>query len=1090
MPRITLSKWRGLNAYTDPGMLASGECVVADNTYVDKAGPYRLIDELPEGVKGGDFVSRLGSQGLLAASNVLPHPLVSPLPYVISAGAGTNLLFGCGNLSSTSGGKIYYYAKGSGSAPTEVKIGSTSFNLNTNGIRIERLGTFAYIIDGVNALYRTDTTNGNTTLAGAMNAPTTAPTVALTSLVIDPLTSTTGWASDTFSGAISGGGPALRTIAQNYFYQGGVNVVQKALNAVGNDGGNSSGYYINTDGTRNTGAAQANSVLFGYGANPAIEPANGAEGLPSSYANIGGSNVTSSWMQFDNPGEGFYAVYGTGQYQSPVLSSPNADRTCTQFYVGFYYYQEDTTSTQGLQVSVQAYSDTAATTPIGSPAVQTFIPAYAGQVAGQYKDFVFDLPNLPANPAAIRVFFAGAPTNQATGHGWVYMCMPIFAPIPNGITVSLAPSGGFNLTHAEQTSAYWGKIGSARITKDTHSSPLNWSQYETLLIPLTQSAGSLTLQLFQSGGLSAVLDFRDTISGTHYQTNSMTVATDGAYLQVDISTIPVAILSAIEYFAIVFTSDITTTSTTANMFIMDEIATSGNLPISALANGPSYAPVFYVITEVNALGDETVVDCLESDWSPASASLSPTITQGIIQVSVPPGSPTNLGTTHYRFYRGGGTFTDGYLRLVATCPISANIAYGSDALATDQSNPYISWAYSPGKLTDNTPDSVLFTAAIAEIGRGIPPVGAQAIAPWGGRLWLGVGSTLYASWLIQSGIENGLYFTADNLPNDPDARIKGVTFPVGAADNDPIMALQPMGTNGLLVLKQRSSWLIQGTDPTNFTCQEIYFDRASIGCLAARGVCVVGGTQVWWVASDGIYSYDGTSITFLSLLISTLLNQRSQLGGTPISPSAYQNIAMWAWDKGVYVAAPTGNDTTNSVVYRYDLVTSTWSRYTGTELAFTSGCALTSQTDSNDGYALGYDGQIYQFQDTYDLATSDGSIIPIDMNIQARGLGQDGTDLAAFQTTICTRLYVNGIGYDTPGSIITCVAGIVGDSRTYENERVYTVGASGQVSLDWQVKIPNVSGVLVYPFFSALATSGVVLKRLGVDLVESGIGGR
>lgn len=1074
------SMLKGYQGYTDPGNMRPGECLQFENLFVDHVSPYTVLaGESPYSVRGGPGVSRPGILGGLTTPH--SYPLVQPLPFL--TGASTDLIYASGQLGST-GAKLYQYVQGA-DTDTEVKIsGTTSFNFSTSMFRQARLGQFDYLIGSVNGLlYRTDLTGTGTTATPGMNAPIAAPGAALTTLLIDQLSSTANWYQDTFSGAST-------AAVNNYFLQGGANVVQVALNNVGNDGGSSGGLYINEDGTR-TGSAQSNSICFGVGLNPAIEPA-GTEGLPASFGFTPGVvTPTSSWMQFDNPGEGFVSCFGLNQYQSPALVAPNTDRTCSQFYMSVNYYTSDTSSRQAVSFTVNVYSDTAATTQIGSKTL-SFTPVYSNQSPGQYKDFVFDFSDLPTNILAVRVSWGGGASNRSGN--WVYIANPTFSPIPNGYTLTELPTGGFAISHSEPTSAYWGAEGATRLTYDLApggGNTANYGQYDTLLLGLaTPSGSSLTVNDLVSAGLSMQLGFRLDGSSVHNLTNDLTFATDGTYAAVDISTVPESVRAAFRYLEIIFNADLAVSETTTQFLSLTSLSTSGNLSTGPVGITQSFAPVWYIYTEININGDVLCVNIIESDGSPGSSAIYPTLGGAVGKVTLPVfPKRINAAATHYCVYRYGGAWTDGYGRIIGTFPINldvnnglnltdlaidaandmkvtsashafvsadigqtiyissgvgfisglyqvdsisgtaailnapagtisstgGNARFGGDNYTRDLSNPNYTWNHTTGVLLDNTSDTFLgINATVFEQGRNTPPTGAQAIAVWQGRLWLAVGSTLYASWSIQANAEGGLYFTIVDIPTDPSLAVKGFTYTIAGDDNDPIQAIVPAPTGELLIFKQLSAYRVFGTDPTNFEIQPISpagvtqaCGSMGVGLSAPKAVAVdVLGQCVWFLAANGIWKYAGGVVQYAGT------NLRGVLDGSVINnPTAWANIAMSMHNMKLYIFAPVlTTDNVNTCAWIYDTFVGTWSQSTGAHYQFTGATSLSAASDANAIFYTGFDGQIYTESGWADQATPTAQPVPITWTLQTRGLGrEDGGGTARYSETIPSMAYLAGI---------------------------------------------------------------------------------
>jgi hypothetical protein len=710
MPVVSARNFSGIDVRTDPGGLYSispGKTIQASNVYA----------------QGGDYYSRPGVNAILTAAHT-GQACYTGFPYVKSDGSEW-LIYAVGVPGNTTGGTIWQVTK-AGGTPTEIldaTNGNAHFSINASAFRAVQGGSYAYFCWGGANVYRTNLATSTAAAVTALNPPTSAPVAALTSQPLLSLASLSNWSQDSWSGAITNCLPGFNLETGNYFYQGGLNVVQKALNAIGNSGGYTSGYY-NQDGSITSGV-QTNSVMLSTGANPAVEPIN-TEGLPSSYGSINGI-TTSSWMQFDNAGEGFIfqngAVINGGQsiyYQSPTLEAPDAYRSCSQFYVGFNYYTTDTSSKQGFAVTLTAYSDVYCTVQLGAPCTKTFIPQNGGQTPGQFCDFILDFSDLTAPIAGVKLFIGGAATNYPTGHGWVYAANPVWAPVPNGFTIAQGANSSMALSHLEPSSGYFGALNGTRITYDSGpGNILNWSSCPVVALNIGTSStgGALTISDLVTAGMAMQFVFRQDGATVDYDSSPLTFDTSFTYVGTDVSNaIPASILSAFRYFSIEFTADLTTTVSTSAMFTINSIVSSGNLPIG-------FTDVTYAFEEVYSVGDFTLSDPIETFYSPTSNALTATIDQATGLITIP--QFINPLADYVRVGRRGGTYDDGQFRVIGTLPKAYDVLAPIDL--TDFSIPagqpmQMHSATRPAVTTDvgqtvmiNAPVPTGFTAGLYQI---------------------------------------------------------------------------------------------------------------------------------------------------------------------------------------------------------------------------------------------------------------------------------------------------------------------------------------------------------------------------------------
>ena len=534
----------------------------------------------------------------------------------------------------------------------------------------------------------------------------------------------------------------------------------------------------------------------------------------------------------------------------------------------------------------------------------------------------------------------------------------------------------------------------------------DYSKYSNIFVgysaPASTPAGSIS---WRFGFLQPGQPF----SSVQWSNAASYTASNNAFY-CDISTVAASIRQTTGYLFLQIISDLPSTINPTNLCTLGPLTSAGNLSVSSAIGGQNWAPVYYLITYINEDGDATLVNIIESDGSPPSAMLQPTVQTATSAITLAT-SLSDATITHISVYRFGGIFTDGYGRLVATVPIASSFGLGGDTLTRDQQNPYVQWTYnttsSTGTLIDNTPDSFLQNAATYQLGRQSPPTNAQSIAAYQGRVWLAVGSTIYGSWSVQSGIENGLFFTTIALPTDPYLATKGFTYTISGADNDPIVALVPAPTGGLLILKAYSVWLLTGTDPTNFeifpiSCPTLQTVGAQgIGCVAPLAVAANPLTKdVLFLSSNGIWAYNNGNLSYMST------NLKGVLDAAYINnPATFSLSAMWIYNLKLYIAAPQStSDSGNTAAWVYDILLGTWSRYL--QYAFTSGVSLTAATDTNAVYMLGYDGQLYTQSGWEDSAYPTATTSPITAIMLTRGLGRDGVGTGRYTVTVPARVWV------------------------------------------------------------------------------------
>lgn len=899
--------------------------------------------------QGGSLIQRPAFIGQL--TQPMSAAIAPVMIDFVDASGNVTLIFVCA-------GKLYKLPPGGSNAIELLLPDGSSFAFNSAGVRMCRINDWIYIIDGVGGLVRASLSGGAYYVG--MNAPQNPVTVALTNIPLDPMTSTAGWTDDNI---ITNGDQ--------------VNIY---LNGQYNSG-------ILTNHPYSQGDPDAGGFSFlGAGLRFYTGGESGGE-VPASYPN--------TWACPSMPGQGLYLTANRPNY----LITNDPGRTTVQFYVRVDYFQFNAAAAVVLALS--AYD---ATNTIIAAETVTFQPPVAATTpdAPLYQDWVFTFPSLLIPEIEfVNLSIVGAPDNKG-GTTLIYISNVIVNAMDNALNPTLSGTGaGIALTRGSATdpkynsSAQFGKMGGCRLTHD-YGGPQDWTGNNIIAVAL-RGASSLV-----ANGLAMVFDFAtDDGSGgqVHHYTNDCIIASDGSYAAADLAVIDPAVLAAFRWFGVVFTAD-WTNQTRLPSITVGPVTASGNLSITNSGQTQvNFAAYEWYETEdqVISVGDE-----IEGNPSPVSASLNPTFDLAAAYVTKSSDSPVNgATTTNYKFYRVGGVFTDGFARLIASVPVGADVAYGTDPL-----NPYYSWNHTTGILLDNTPDTWLFLADILSFTHGVPPTGAQAMCAAGARLWLGVEADLWASGIIS---ESAVYFNDVNLPNSPTLAIEGAEFQCGGSEY-PIMALYPIGTSpadvegtnsfnsAVISLKRNTFWTISGNSAVNYSASEQPYEPG-IGLEAPLLVCRDSVFTVAFLAGDRMHIYpiyyrrhvlDQAQV---SQAVEPLLYPGRGLGTQPIPSSALQGAWMQYHDGRVLIGIPAPGGTANTLIYVLDTRNQGWLRWVP-PVSITGALSIPPQIAEGENYAMyagGADGQIYlcdpaSFQDQ---ATPLAPLAPIPASALTRGMGMD-----------------------------------------------------------------------------------------------------
>jgi hypothetical protein len=413
----------------------------------------------------------------------------------------------------------------------------------------------------------------------------------------------------------------------------------------------------------------------------------------------------------------------------------------------------------------------------------------------------------------------------------------------------------------------------------------------------------------------------------------------------------------------------------------------------------------------------------------------------------------------------------------------------------------ISWNHSARILVDSTADSTLLTGnpVFMLTGRTGAPLGATCIGTWQNRIWVARDATVNGSWLTTAGNNTSLYFNTINVPdpNDIAQSIKGAQFDAGGA-NDPIMALVPLGSY-LAVMKQRSIYLVSGTDAGSFTISP-HLLSAGTGLLAPLGWCLVNNS-IWFMAADGIREYDGgdTCLT-RSKDIEPSLNPKVR-NLPPLNAAAYRQSVMIHHGERIYVCCPgSPSDNTPSQCWVFDpfaggaqsgtiSFTTVGGGWVGpwTNFNMTSAASLTGSANTDDLYWGGQDGQIYHIANSGDIDLSSSSPSPVAINFVGRAFGQENMGALYFREDRTNYINADIVTNEANVTVtLGCVpkGGVIGGSWS----QTYALGPAGQYSLRLPVS-SDVIGMSIQPTISASTITPFEILGVALETVDASPGG-
>lgn len=959
--------FRGVNLYADPRDMSGEFGLEFDN--LQNINGQMWVRPGRTGLFGGES----SSSSVSSSSGTPEDEPLDAVPYGLETFWDST---GNAWVIFTAGGKIYKHKRGTFDYTELLDVDAHSFTFNSDKAQAAIYGHFLYIVDGAHPLVRIDLDGGVPIYS--MNPPTLPSSAALSQMFLSVTNLASYWSYD---------GPTVQyNLAPDF-----------------NTGTNAP-----RDGTFFQAGWALNNIAYG-----------GMTGFDTPFypGNAG-------YLLTINSGPQAFLAGGSAPYGGVIVNPAyfgNAALHAKRFHVLLNWAKEPNNQ-YGVDVVIRAYS--AADGNEGSflqSVTQGFNPQITTLTAGQF-DAVFDFSGIPVEILAIKVIVAGQSQNaaQSSGNIWVnnmaIFPLVVYTQFVSGSTaVTAIPQELGGIEGSSSSAVSSGSSSGSSVTPSDYAHPAadigNVLDYIntsfTLTLPDTSSGSSSSsgapfgIDLSRTNrinfriagaaswlGLSVATYLQNANTGIWTLAENGTSLTDDLTAMVtDISTIPASIRQSVSGIRITFLANPTWAS-----------------PFDALQIGPLYTPgnlsiglsdYGWYLVEQDNLGAQGVI---ESDPGPVSNTLTPTPTLAVGVIALPANEPVNAVTNKYVIGRRGGALTD--IREVATVPIDANVVYGSDL-----TNPYYSWDFSTKTFTDNTPDSWLLTAPLIVFGREPAPANAQTIAAWGGRLWLGVGSMQYGSWLFNSDNSAALYFTLANSPNDPNLAIEGFTTQIPNDANERIVALVPFGTpvaagnqfgGGLLALCERSVWMTQGTSATDFSTRQYDYDEA-VGLVAMRGWCRLGANSVMFLGPDRMHVFPptsdnplkdiGTFIAPLTYPASATNDALLYLGDLSMDPAAFSKSWMLYHDNKMFVGCPQPNGSQNSVIWVWDVRVGGWTRWLQSDCTSALSVAQGNVTGADyELYTFNLDKQVYLYGGTADRVTPAASPVAIDWTMTTNGM--------------------------------------------------------------------------------------------------------
>lgn len=139
-------------------------------------------------------------------------------------------------------------------------------------------------------------------------------------------------------------------------------------------------------------------------------------------------------------------------------------------------------------------------------------------------------------------------------------------------------------------------------------------------------------------------------------------------------------------------------------------------------------------------------------------------------------------------------------------------------------------------------------------------------------------------------------------------------FEVNSEDNDSVSCMKSYFTQ-LMIFKSRSTWMLNGTDSSNFVLSQV---SPIYGCLSSRAACV-WNQKIWFLDSKGICEFNGANVEVVSNKVESIFSRMN------ISAAVSQAVMIHVKERNeVWCCVPIDGASQNNIVIVYDYLTNAW----------------------------------------------------------------------------------------------------------------------------------------------------------------------
>ncbi len=183
------------------------------------------------------------------------------------------------------------------------------------------------------------------------------------------------------------------------------------------------------------------------------------------------------------------------------------------------------------------------------------------------------------------------------------------------------------------------------------------------------------------------------------------------------------------------------------------------------------------------------------------------------------------------------------------------------------------------------------------------------------RLWIAGNSNNPDRLYFSTAGQNGADIEDWTAPvEEGEANMHGGFIDVRSYDGSKIIGLKVV-FNSLIIFKNKSAYKLYGSSPDNFEIAQVF---SSNGAIANNSI-VTGNNGCFYLASDGVYYYDGTNTNLISQKLSKTFSRLSKEYAGRANAIYYDNKYI--------LSMPIDGSTENNCVVIYDVNNKSWMTY-------------------------------------------------------------------------------------------------------------------------------------------------------------------